>query len=75
MGKTKRIHILRDDADKLAAWFNFEDRSTPAFQPIFHRAVEVLEHFFEYDGEDVLDSFKQSWAVDEANENHEKENQ
>lgn len=72
MGQTKRIHILRADADRLAAWFNFEDRSTPAFQPIFHRAVEVLGHFFEHDGEDVLESFKRSWAINEANEAHER---
>ena len=75
MADVKRINIRRDAARKLAKWFNVEDKTRVDFKVVFDRTVEILEHFFENDDVDTLESFKKTWAIDEANENHEKENQ
>lgn len=64
-GKTKRIHICMEDANKLAEWFNIEEHTLPAFQPIFHRSVEVLECVFDR-YPDLLEEFVRQWAIDET---------
>ena len=73
MADVKRIHIRRDDSRKLSDWFNIELKTRPDFQILFHRTVEILEHFFETDSEDVLEMFKQQWAIEEANAAHKQE--
>ena len=75
MADVKRINIRRDAARKLAKWFNVEDKTRVDFKVVFDRTVEILDYFFENDDGDVLEVFKENWAIDEANEKHEKENQ
>lgn len=73
MDDVKRIHIRRDDARKLSAWFNIERKTRPDFKILFHRTIEVLECFFENDEANTLEMFKQRWAVDDANAAHNQE--
>jgi Ethanolamine utilization protein EutJ (predicted chaperonin) len=73
MAKTKRINIHRDDAHELAGWFHTADTSRVDFIVVFHRTVEILKQFFDHDENDILETLTREWAIDEANEEHEQE--
>jgi hypothetical protein len=71
MDKVKRIHIMQDDARRLAARFWTLNTDRVDFKVVFHRANEILDTLI-MESPDVLESFTRQWAIDDANHEHEK---